>query len=324
MINLKNIPEESLNKDNILKYVSEYSIYQYYIPDLVIGAKRSSPLRTDRNPSFGVFVGKYGDLAFNDFKLGGGDVFKFVSLIEHVSRYEAMIIVNNIFQLNLAVYGKYKTRKIETTKKPSLKYSKSKKRKKPIIKIKSKDWSEKDVEYLSPLDITKLNWIPIQFYWIDEQRFNTSELAYAFRYDINVYKIYQPLLETHKGKWWTNISVENQWYGHDLLNYEDPVLFICSSNKDATVLYQLGCNAIAPHTEAQIFSQEQYDYYSSKFSRIIIFYDNDDAGIKYAEKFSQTWNLEYIYLEEVDTKDPFAFIKKYNLEDLNLWLQEIL
>ncbi len=323
MINLKDVCEERLTKENILKYVSEYSIYQHYIPDLLIGGKICSPLRKDSNPSFGVFIGKYGDLAFNDFRLGGGDCFKFVSLMENVPRYEAMIIINNIFQLNLSVFGKYNTKEILETKKPSLKNNKIEKRK-IKIQIKSKPWSQKDVDYLEPLNVNKLDWIPIRLYWIDEQRFNTDSLAYAFRYGVNIYKIYQPNLNVSRGKWWTNIDNSVEWFGHDKLDYSKDLLFIASSNKDSSVIHQLDYNSIAPHTEAQIFSQEQYDYYTSKFKRIIIFYDNDKAGIQYAEKFSNKWGFDYIYLEESITKDPFAFVKEYSLEGLDIWLNEVI
>jgi hypothetical protein len=129
-------------------------------------------------------------------------------------------------------------------------------------------------------------------------------------------------LNTKKGKWWTNIDSTIQWFGHTNLNYEKTLLYVCSSNKDASVLHQLGYNAIAPHTEAQMFSQDQYDYYSKYFDKIIIFYDNDDTGIKKATKFSEVWDLDYIYLEDLDTKDPFEFIKQYGLNELDEFLKQ--
>lgn len=322
MFSNKNITEERLNKQNILKYVSEYSIYQYYIPDLNIGSVICSPLREDNNPSFGIFIGKYGDLAYNDYKLGGGDVIKFVSTIENVSRYEAMKIINYIFQLHLICNT---TNRIFKTQKPSLLNSNIKKlkKKKPKISIRIRDWNQDDVDYLNPLDIKKLkNWFPIDFFWIDSQIFNTDKLAYAFRYGINIYKIYQPNLQTKHGKWWSNIDVKTHWFGHNLLPKKGNLLFVCSSNKDASVLHQLGYNAIAPHTESQIFSETQYKEYSKRFLKIIVFYDNDETGLLKAKKFSDIYNLDYIYLEDQETKDPFEFIKMYSMEDLNNFIKE--
>src|SRR5690606_14701173 len=101
MFSNKNIKEELLTKQNILKYVSEYQIYSYYLGNFKIGGNMSSPFREDNNPSFGIFIGKYGDLAYNDYKLGGGDCISFVARLEKVSYYQAMILINDIFDLNL-------------------------------------------------------------------------------------------------------------------------------------------------------------------------------------------------------------------------------
>jgi len=323
MFSNKDVADDILCKRNILKQVSEYAIYNYYIPVFKIGDISHSPFREDLNPSFGIFIGKYGDLTFNDFKLGGGDCITFVALLEKVTRYSAMLIINKIFKLNLLPLKNTNTILPEfKTAKASLKNSNLKKKTKPKISIKLRDWNDNDKEYFSPLNYKKLQIYPIKFYWIDNQLFNTDKLAYAFRYDTNIYKIYQPNLNTKKGKWWTNIDSTIQWFGHTNLNYEKTLLYVCSSNKDASVLHQLGYNAIAPHTEAQMFSQEQYDYYSKYFDKIIIFYDNDDTGIKKATKFSEVWDLDYIYLEDLDTKDPFEFIKQYGLNELNEFLKQ--
>lgn len=325
MFSNKQIRDEKLTKENILKYVSEYTIYSHYLPDLEIGSITTSPFRKDNNPSFGVFVGKFGDLAYNDFKIGGGDVISFVSRIENVTRYEAMIIINRIFKLGLMVLHNLEYNPNVKSKKASLAFNdiKKLKKKKPKISIKTRDWNELDEEYLYPLEISKLKgWIPLQFFWLDSQLFGAATLSYAFRYDKHIYKIYQPELETGHGKWWSNIDVTNTWYGHDFLPEKGELLIVTSSNKDASVLMQLGYNAIAPHTEAQMFSKEQYEEYSKRFSKIIIFYDNDETGIVRAEKFSKAFDLEYIYLEEAETKDPFEFVKTYSMEDLNMFLKE--
>ena len=320
MFSNKNIKDEKLSKKNLLKYVSEYDIYAYYIGEFTIGSIFSSPFREDDNPSFGIFIGHYGDLAYNDFKLGGGDCFSFIMKMENVTFYESLSIVNNIFKVGLIDFSNSNTKEIKTPiitsyKVPLIKY-------KPKISIKIRDWNQDDTDYFKPLNLDKLTCLPIQYFWIDEQIFNTDKLAYAWRYGINIYKIYQPNLDTKKGKWWSNISIKNNWFGHDGLHYDQDTLFICSSNKDASVLHQLDYNAIAPHTEAQMFSQEQYDYYSSKFSRIIIFYDNDETGILKASKFSEKWGFDYIYLPEEETKDPFEFIKQYSMEELKEFIEE--
>jgi len=317
---LSDLKNKQLNKENILKQVSEYDIYKYYLNEVPLNTVISSPFRKDKNPSFGIFYSKYNELAFNDYKLGAGNCFNFVMMMNNVNYFEALSIINQIFNLELYDNKPYSLGNI---KKAVITNYIPEKKDSCIIRIKLKSVTQSDVDYFSPLNITKIhNLYPIERFWINQYSFKAANLAYAWRYGTNIYKIYQPL--TPDSKWWTNISNNITWYGHDLLPETGDLLFVASSNKDAAVLHQLGYNAIAPHTESQKFSQEQYDEYSKRFDKIIIFYDNDDTGILKAENFCDTYNLTYLVLEETNTKDPFEFVKKYSLEDLNDFIIESL
>lgn len=321
MFSNKNVSEEILTKENLFKYISEYDVYNYYVPKIRLGRTYHSPLRQDKNPSFGIFVASSGELCWNDYAIGGGNCVKLTALIENISYYEALDFLNNLFKVGLTslnVTGK----SIKPTKTVEATNHKITNKSKPKISIQARDWLTHDIEYFDPLDHKKIKAIPIKFFWIDDQLFNTDKYAYAWRYGKNIYKIYQPMLDISKGKWWSNISNKVNWFGTSGLDINKSELFICSSNKDASVLHQIGFNAIAPHTEAQTFSKSQYEMYSKYFDRVIIFYDNDERGIQYAEKFSNQYNLDYIYLEEPNTKDPFEFIKEYTLEDLYIWVKE--
>lgn len=321
MYNNEKVSEELLNRDNILKYISEYDVYNYYIPGIRLGKAYLSPLRKENNPSFGIFYTSNGKLLWKDHKIGSGDCFKLVALIENLSYYGAMDFINRLFDLNLLSLKD--THDIISIKRKALKTKRIlHKKKKPIISIKSREWLPHDEKYFSPLNIRKLKIIPIKFFWLDDQLFNTDKHAYAYRYDKNIYKIYQPFRDIKKGKWWSNISYDTPWFGHDGLDYNKDILIVASSNKDASIFHQIGLNSIAPHSESQIFSAKQYEFYKKKFKKIIIFYDNDDMGIEYATKFSNTYNLEFMYLEELDTKDPFEFIKKYDMQTFKEWLEQ--
>lgn len=313
------LKDKKLTAENILKVVSEYDIYSLYLGNFVIGSKMHSPFRKDNVKSFGVFEAHSSkDLLFNDYRLGAGNVFKFVMTMEGVSYLEALSIINQQFNLGL-----YDTINVDYKKREFTKYAvKKADKEQKSIHIKIRDYSKRDVEYFSPLDVTKIHKLyPISHVWINGFMFNTESLAYAFRYDRNVYKIYQPFSIDYK--WITNISPEIGWYGLDLLPEEGDLLFVASSNKDAAVFHQLDYNAIAPHTEAQKFTLEMYEELSKRFKRIIIFYDNDETGILKAKEFSEYYKLEYLHLEEESTKDPFEFIKKYNsMEDFDKWIKQ--
>ena len=66
--------------DEILKYINDLSIFNYYIKNLAVNTAFKSPLRKDENPSFSVFFSKkankflYKDLATGE----SGDCFMFV------------------------------------------------------------------------------------------------------------------------------------------------------------------------------------------------------------------------------------------------------
>ena len=309
---------KKLTTDNILKKISEYDIYSLYLGNFTIGTKFSSPFRKDNNPSFGIYESRAQDkLLFNDFRLGAGNVFQFVMLIENVNFLEALSIINQQFKLGLndRINVDYKEKKF--TKYKTLKVDKQQK----SIHIKVREFNKYDIDYFNPLDVNNIHKLyAISNVWINGYMFETETLSYAYRYGRNIYKIYQPLSTEHK--WISNISPDVEWYGVDILPNKDDLLFVASSNKDAAVFHQLGYNAIAPHTEAQKFTQLQYDNLSERFKRIIIFYDNDETGIFKAKQFSNTYNLDYLYLEEESTKDPFEFIKQYDLETFKEWIKQ--
>lgn len=320
LFNNKGLKEEPLTKENLLKYISEYDVYKYYLPDVQIGRVTNSPFRVDRDASFGIFIASNGDVAFNDYRLGGGDFIKFVRWMENCSFIDAINHINVIFDLKFIQRGGG-NRKVM---KPTLitKY-KPKAKHKPKIRVKSKEWSELDDEYWYPLlrsDVKPAN--PIKYFWIDEQLFGTAPLAYSYFYGKEVYKIYQPTKATSDGKWWSNISVTTPWFGHNSLPATGDYLFVASSNKDALVLIALGYNVIAPHSESQTFTQEQYSEYSLRFKNIIVFFDNDETGILKAHKFHDLYGTTSLFLDEADTKDPFEFIKKYTLLDLQDYIEQ--
>lgn len=314
----EDLENKKLTKVNILNNVSEYDIYNYFLGEVPLNTVINSPFRKDNNPSFGLFISKNNELIYNDFKLGAGNCIMFVQKLHNITYFEALSLINQVFKINLydtvKYNNKYKKKANITNYIPDKKDS-------SIIRIKLKDWTNKDIDYFHPLDITKIYGIyPISNFWINQYSFKASELAYAWRYGTNIYKIYQPL--TPDSKWWTNISNNVVWYGDSLLPEKGDLLFVTSSNKDAAVLHQIGFNAIAPHTESQKFSQEQFDNYNKRFDKIIIFYDNDETGILKAKSFCDTYNLTYLALEEESTKDPFEFIKQYDLTILKEWIEQ--
>lgn len=62
-------------------------------------------------------------------------------------------------------------------------------------------------------------------------------------------------------------------------------LVITKSLKDVMCLYSCGITAIAPISENCFLNESQYERLRKKFKKIIIFFDNDLAGISNMNKF---------------------------------------
>src|SRR5690606_26460777 len=239
MFNIKDIKEEDLNKKNVLKHVTQYDIYAYYLGNFDIGSKMKSPFRRDDNPSFGIIVGNQGDLIYNDYLLGSGECIGFVSRMENCTFNEALSILNKRYKLNLIdfnsnVISKYNHKPIITNKEITNKPP-------TTISIKLRDWQLHDKEFwYNRYEITRstldyYNVYPISRFWINQYRYNADKYAYAYREDINVYKIYQPYLSTDNGKFWSNIKNKDIYQGYDQLPDRGEILFITSSKKDVMV-----------------------------------------------------------------------------------------
>ena len=324
MINLANVQEEKLTYEKLIKRISEYDIYAYYIGNFSVGRSLNSPFRKDDSPSFGIYVGSRGNLIFNDFKFGAGNCIKFVMLMENCSWQDAYHILNHRYKLGYNTYSD-RIKSLPITKEVIITDKRDFERVDKWIDIKIKPWTIDDKEYWSSYNISlstlqKFNVFSIEKFYINNRLFKCSRLAYAYRYDVNVYKIYQPLLSVKDGKWFSNIKNNQIYQGEDQLPETGELLFITSSLKDVMVLYECGYNAVAPHTEHQILSIEKYENYKKRFNRIVVFYDNDEAGILHANKMKDQFNLECIYVP--DEKDPSDFVKKYNLETLKVWIIE--
>lgn len=324
MFNLKEIKEEWLNKINLLKYISSYDIYYYYIGHFDIGKPFSSPFRTDKTPSFNIYIAYDGELIHQDFKLGSGNCIRFVSIMENCGYFDALSILNERYKIGLVDLNKNKI-KSNYTKTPLITNVKVYEKAEVWIDIKVRQWELHDKEYWSKYEISKatleyFDVFPVQRFWINDARINANKHCYAYYYEPRVYKVYQPYLEVGSGKWWSNIKNKEVYQGHNQLLDAGDILFITSSLKDVMVLYECGYNAVAPHTEHQILSDGLYQQYSSNFDLVLVLYDNDSAGILHANKMVEKYNIKSLVLPDSDTKDPSDFVEKYDLETLKSWI----
>lgn len=141
-------------------------------------------------------------------------------------------------------------------------------------------------------------------------------------------KIYRPYAEDFKFKWSTNTGLRNI-QGYEQLpeneviikEYETTgnlpivekeyikhkLLIITSSMKDLLVLVEAGFHAIAPQGEGSLIPEDIIEDLKNRYEKIVIMYDKDLAGIRYANKHSEKYNLPFSILPN--------FIGKSHLKD---------
>jgi DNA primase len=93
----------------------------------------------------------------------------------------------------------------------------------------------------------------------------------------------------------------------DQLKYNSKYLLITSSLKDLMCFNKLGINnieVIAPDSENTMIGERAMSELMRSYQKIIVLFDNDDPGIKAAERYKMKYGFNYIILPmEKDLSD---------------------
>lgn len=300
---------EELNKENIFKKISEYDVFKYYIPDFeTIGQKFSSPFRKDSDPS--CIIREFnGHLFYKDF--GNGESYGAVAFVMHkynMSFGEALTIISSDFNLGLhsktisaKSMGFVAKKNVEVKSIPT---------KPATIRIKRREWNDGlDEEYWGQYGFNRavlshFKVFPISHLWVNGKYIivKEKEPSYAYVLGEGEYKILSPY---SMFKWITNGKSTIQ--GLEQLPNSGDLLIITSSLKDAMMLWMFGYHAIAPASENTAINIEQVEELKKRFTKMVIFFDNDESGIRAAKAYSETYKIPYVYLPEGSEKDISDF-----------------
>ncbi len=303
-----------LNKEEILKRVSYWSLWSYYIHGVELRKKFLSPLRTEKDPSATLFIAYDGSILLKDFKLGVYTIWTFLKEKYNLTYQEVLLTINNDFDLKLTskklikptmnFYGIEQKIKIHKDN-PDTK-----------ISIKKREWNQYDKEYWGQycLDLeflTKRHVIPLQNFWVNDKlvywynAYNPS-YCYDFKKD-KKRKIYSPYSKEYK--FCRNVN-NDVWQGEEFLPWVDEILIITKSYKDVLVLEKLGYNSVAPQSESICFDDIKMSTYKKRFKTIYLLYDNDETGKKYSKINCDKHDLIPIFIpEESSCKDTSDYIK---------------
>lgn len=191
-------------------------------------------------------------------------------------------------------------------------------------------WTKQDADFWTQFRIdsetlTKYNVVPIDTYnMVKEDNSDkiiiTGPNLYAYtRIDGTIYKVYQPKVTEHKF-----LKVKNYIQGTDQLKFNVPNLVICSSLKDAMCLTKFGYNTevVAPDSENSLIPNGAMSMYKLKYKAICTLFDNDEAGIKAAQKYQDEYGLPGVILPM--SKDLSDSVRDYGIPETRKVLHPLL
>lgn len=329
------IPDSIL--DDIKSRLSDYDIFKRYCKNFEeINKPFLSEFYADSNPSCRVYQNKNNNLYYKDFGSGENlSCYGYVMTKFNCTFTEALTIIANDF-------GIYKSDKIR----PELllgrdSISKPKQEKiKSTISIVPRQWTLYDYNYWFKQYGISFEWlesyevVPCSHVYLHKGDKTTvfthtnDNPMYAYRFEYNglySYKIYKPLESNKKYKWLFSGGTEHNIEGFDQLPLHDNLLIITKSLKDVICCRILGYSAISLQGEANKLSKELVIKLLRRFDKIIVFYDNDNQGVKSANKITSNYGFRSIFIPpEYECKDLSEMIAKINQNEAKIVLNKLI
>lgn len=312
----------TLSIDDILDFVAEEDILEYYIGVTIIPDVILSPLRPDKNPSFSIGYGISGNIKYYDFGTGeSGGVFDLLVKMFKLSFTEVLEMIYDEM-----IDGR------QLSKKDRVLVIREKSERATIddLKVKIRSWRQYDYDFWSSFGISK-DWLefgsvyPVSHMFILKDGNNMiipcDKYAYAyveFKDKNPTFKIYQPFSERYK---WINKHDKSVWDLWSKLPSEGDSLIITSSRKDSLCLWaNLNIPSICLQAESTGPKEHVVRQLIERFKNIYVLYDNDfkstiNWGRVNGEKLAREFNFKQIEIPQIyQSKDPSDFYRAYGSE----------
>ena len=318
--------KEPVNGEIVIGNVEQLKVWHWILGKNVnIKEKFCNPFRLDRTPGCYLYYSKgYIKLAdFADPKWHNTNIFDACILKYNISYYTALDTIMSKFvdksKINLKptklTYITKKTKKLEKTTDLKINYN-------------SKPFNYQDKLFWSKFNITSDNLKEDKVYSVDSFSINlnggmNSKVYNRLCYCLNHFKSGRIKLYFPKPKkFFTNCIPEDIGFIERLDCTPDKNAFVCKSYKDGRININIGFNnTIYIQSESTLLP----DYIIRDLAKckiVWLFYDNDDAGRKYAEYHSELYNSicgipnKFRPLHLSETSDNGEFIVKYNAHQL--------
>lgn len=193
-----------------------------------------------------------------------------------------------------------------------------------VVDYEIRHWQEHDQNYWLRFHIgSKMlefyNVMPLSYYVMEKTEANGQIKSFKhvngyiygyFKNDGTLYKIYKPLDKDNKFT-----KVQNYIQGSEQLSFDKKYLVITSSLKDLMSFKKLkiqGVEVIAPDSENSMLAETTMSKLIRQYTKIFVIFDNDEPGIKAAERYHSKYNIPYIVLPlEKDIADS---VEKHGID----------
>lgn len=322
----------NITKDYLLNKNTQETYLSYYLGVPVKRGLFRSPLRDDKKPTCAFYRNKKGDIIFKDF--GSDFAGNFISVVMEkykVSYYKALKIIANDF-------GFIEDPKLKKCEKPIVKseitFAESKG---AIIQVEIQDFTKNELDWWLQYGITEKTLKKFQVFscstvWLNGYVFakstkNKPIFGYYRGKDTDgneLWRIYSPHHRSKDPKFISNWK-KSMLQGSKQLAKTGDILVVTKALKDVMSLYELGIPAVAPCSENLFITEAQYNKLKERFKKIIIFYDNDLAGIRNMNKFRKEFPdvIPFWIPKKYGCKDISDFVKKYGIEETKKYLSAI-
>lgn len=320
-----------LTVENVLKLVTEYDIFRWYMPEKgwKLNSVTLSPFRRERNPSFLIGT-KHGRISFIDFADTSlrGDCFDFVRLLFNLSGIgDALLLIDKDFGLGLAD-GKptHHYKKVVGEYKQPANLSK----RYVLIQAKTRKFTKEELSYWNQYhqseDDLKANGVySIKELYLNKEKFplKETELRFGYLYDGH-WKIYRPFGDK-KTKWVpNNVPITMMDGREDIKNCE--LAFINKSKKDYMVMKKVfSCCCAVQNEGIACFSPENVEYIKANSDKQILSFDSDVTGVANSQQITKLFDFGYLnvpkrHLKE-GIKDWADLAKAYGLKRIEDYLR---
>lgn len=319
--------EPKITKEFLLSKNSEETYMSFYLGVPVKKGLFKSPLRCDNHVTCSFFRGKSGTLYFKDFADGKCLSFEGVVMEKHhCSYHEALKIIATDFGYIKGKVSKPKTIKVQ----PKFEGDKQ-----TFIQVEVKDFTEAELKWWNSFGVTKEILKKFHIYSCKSVFLNgniyaqSAQHAPIFGYyfgkkeNVEQWRIYHPHRSQYR--FIGNVSTKTI-QGYKQLPKTGKLLVITKSMKDVASLYSFGITAIAPNSETQWLTDKMLEELKERFTKIIVFFDNDLPGISNMNKIKKKYpDLQYFFIpRKYKCKDFSDLVAMYGKEKVKELIKEFI